>query len=1074
MTGAISSTTQGSEVRQNLSPTRRLLNDILARFDLERPDGRLIYRYRITADEYRRGREILQKSSALLDPSNRHLCAVFVFITAEWYRREASTLWRQWSDVGVVPPDLAVSERGEIVEAGLRWWDLQLRVSSRREFLLTLALNGGLPSALIVGETGNRVRRFFESVMGDGLAAAAPSVEFLKECAERHCEALPESYRDGTIFELTAELIVELIACRATLPREQRQANPAGWLDASDPDWRERLPIYLPEDTAACNRLFNDLLTVEPRARSGGIGLRRMLGRTKSGDWVQGFLAQADGTLAFDALKSYSEGRFRAFFAGSAGQLISREFAQLYRSETGKNGDFEVTARAIGRPNFVGPVPFAETVAVALSRDGQTLPAVCWPGGQSRVSNCYVLKPTEREDRLELAGTGSVRSSLPVLYVLVQAETLVLGHQGGSAERVWRDPQFALWQMEGMALIETQSGERYRVQAGADETDERHLDFSLSFLPDLSLEDRSILVAEGPLRPRMVGMPAGQTAPQHQLRWIKIGRQIGNPETFAGLVTIQWQDEEGFLIDRARVLVLPRGASLEGRIESAGARIHWKNLPGWRIDAIDLNDTTVAAAEKSNDSIVCRWSGAPMGHQRLRLTDPDGASTIVSLRLRANRTMLVDAEGRIREDRPELSPAELRGASLLVEHSTLIDLDLRGAGNARALISRRVEGNTPMVRFGDLAQRLLGLSEERGPSVVVRDDQRMVCTIRRSGDEPMIAADKVRFFGSSSEDVIAVARPLIAAEKEYALSPVGDQTFELPPELLGPCLVYRRKGDAVLTRPARADRPIDHARIASLDPIARLAVVTDETARRTGYTKRLAQIAGDPSAGAEVSQIVGIIHSLRGLSPRALDLTRDLPKSPMLLCRLLLAASTERLEAILGLERDLPFLWMAQPLSAWQNAALTEWERAKLELEPIFGLKDATAQASAHMHQHIDTIAQRSGWFAGIRATMGFSTDLAGDLRQLAQEHVRLHADQPGPVATALIGAAERIGLPKAVSDLSYGHFATLLAPVVLAGLAAGRLTMTPDLAAGLRDALDIDHTYVSTAFPHCLKQVKP
>ena len=48
---------------------------------------------------------------------------------------------------GVVPPDLPVSERGEIVEAGLRWWDLRLRVSPRgREFLLTL--DAGPASAL--------------------------------------------------------------------------------------------------------------------------------------------------------------------------------------------------------------------------------------------------------------------------------------------------------------------------------------------------------------------------------------------------------------------------------------------------------------------------------------------------------------------------------------------------------------------------------------------------------------------------------------------------------------------------------------------------------------------------------------------------------------------------------------------------------------------------------------------------------------------------------------------------------------------------------------------------------------
>jgi len=1065
--------TLGGEARQSVSPTRRLLNDIMARCNLECPDSRPIYRYKVSNDEYHRGRDILQRSAALLDPSNRYLCAVFAFVTAEWYRREASNLWRQWSDIGIVPSDMSVNERGAIVEAGLAWWDQPLRHSSRgREFLLTLALNGGLPSALIVGDTANRVRRFFEGVMGDGLSSAAPDIEFLKASAEKHCDALPESYRDETIYELTAELIAELIACRATLPNDQRQANPAGWLDATDPGWRDRLPIYLPEEVTACNRLFNDLLAVEPRARSGGIGLRRMLCRNKSGNWVQGFLAQADGTLTFDALKSYSEGRFRAFFSGSAGQLMSREFAQLYRSETGKNGAFEVTARSVGRSDFIGPVPFTETVAVALSRDGQTQPAVCWPGGQPRVSNCYVLKPTEQDGKLEMVGTGSVRSSLPILYALVQVEASVLGHEGGSSERVWCDSQHALWRLEGMALVGTQSGERYRVQAGADESDERQLAFNLSFLPELSLEDSSIVVAEEPLRVRMVGIPTGQSAPHRQLRWIKAGRQIGDPEQFAGLVTIQWQDDEGFLIDRARVLVLPRGASLEGKIESSGARVNWRNLHKWRIEPVDENGITLPATEVSADSLLCAWSGTPLASQRLKLTDPDGASAILSLRLRTNRTLLVDAEGKIREDRPELSPAELRGAVLLVERSSMIDLDLRGAGNARALISRRVEGNTPMVRFGDLAQRLLGLSNERGPSVIVRDDQRIICTIRRSGVEPLISKDKVCFYDSSPEDVTTVARPLISPEKEFDLKQLGDQTFELPPQLMGPCLVYRRKGDAILTRPGRAERPLDPADMVALDPIAQLAIVADEKTRRSGYSNRLAEISDDPHAGVEVSQIVSVVYSLRGLSPRALDLTRDLPKCPTLLCRLLLAASSERLEAILGLELDLPFLWMAQPLSAWQRAAVAEWERAKLELEPIFGANEAQKQAFEFMRQRMDLLSERTAWFYGIRNHLPFPVSLPDDLRQLAQDHVRLHADQPGPVATALISKALRVGLPSSISALNYEHYATLVAPVVLAGVAVGKLTLTPDLSAGLRDALDLDQSYVAAAFPHCLKQV--
>ena len=211
--------------RESLSPARRLLEDILKRQGLDQPNGQPIYRYRISQDEYDRGREILDKSAGFLDRRNAPLCAIFALVTSEWYRREAKSLWRVWSHIGVVPNALTITERNEVADAGLSWWGQSPKISrfsnrKRREFLLTLALNGGLPSALIVGETGNRVRRFFQEVMEDALSSGGlPTEDELMKFAESRAEILSESYRDDTIYELTAELIGHLHACRTRLPR---------------------------------------------------------------------------------------------------------------------------------------------------------------------------------------------------------------------------------------------------------------------------------------------------------------------------------------------------------------------------------------------------------------------------------------------------------------------------------------------------------------------------------------------------------------------------------------------------------------------------------------------------------------------------------------------------------------------------------------------------------------------------------------------------------------------------------------------------------------------------------------
>ncbi|MBZ9711168.1 STY4851/ECs_5259 family protein [Mesorhizobium sp. ESP7-2] len=1052
------------------SPTNRFLNELLAQSGLEAPDGRPLYRYRMSDAQYSCGLDLVQRNSALLDQENHPLCAIFALVTSEWFRRQAETLWRRWHDVGVVPEGISVGDRNDIARAGLRWWGLEPIVTegahrTRNEYLMTLARNGGLPSTLLVGERANAVRAYFENAMADSLALPWPSAhaDYLT-IARRHAEDLPVSYQDGGILDLAAELIAGLIECRRALPKDQLNNNPAGWLDAQVKGWRERLPIYLPEDQASCSRLFNDLLTVEPKSRGGGIGLRRLLARDLEGGWREGFVVQADGPLQFDALRDQEEGRFRAYFAGSAARLTSREFALIYRSETDSKGRFEVMSQSLGHPGFVGPFAFSEMVTVALSREGRTLPTVCWPGGRGVASVCHVLQATGRDDRLELVGTGSVRSTAGVLFVWVSGHSMVLGHDGGGAERIWQSDRRALWRVEGMALVETEEGDRYRVQAGASSDDERRLDLETVFLPRVSLDDGSVQPVAAPLRPRTRGSDGDP-----RLRFLREGREVNARGAAEGLVTVQWLDDEGFLIDRARILALPQGFGIEGRIEAGGARVSWQGLQGWQVAAVDASGTQLEA-ERLDAGFVAPWQGQPTAQMRIRLIDPYGSAVTAMVDLAANETVLVDASGKIRKDAPELSPANLRGAVLLTDRPVTIDLDLRGAGSARALIARRVEGETPMVKFGALAESLLGLSAERGPGVVIRDDRsRPLCTIRRSQTLPFVNDGKV-LFANLDADAFGMARPLLRPETELALVQDSSGLFHLPAEPDGPYLVYCRRGDAVVTRPCLIDAPVNAASSSNPTRLQASSLISNEEERRRAIQEELSSIGGRTASGAELSYLIRIVASLKGLSPRALDLMRELPSCPKLLCRLLLAASPERLEAILTLERDLPFLWMALPVDAWKEAAGAEWDRAVQELSTVFDPVQASKQATAQIQKRFETLAERTVWFAGVSRSIGIGRIPSQDLRAVAQDYLRLRHDQEDDLPRSLAEHAVRLGVPPGLQGFDYSHFPMLLVPLCLAGIACEKLKMTPDVAAGLRNALDFDSTYIATAYPHCLE----
>lgn len=706
-----------------------------------------------------------------------------------------------------------------------------------------------------------------------------------------------------------------------------------------------------------------------------------------------------------------------------------------------------------------------------LLREGESPLTIRWPGGERWSASVFVLKPGDKDGLLELVGTGSIRHRSSPLYVLTSAEATIAPRDGGEVAREWHDNNRVLWRVDGGARVNVDD-EVFYVEAGQEHSSGR-LILPEIFIPGVALADPMTVPCEAPVQPLYEDENGCSRSIEYGIEWRQAGKVVENSTNVRGIVTLRLKDEQGFTIDRRRLLVLPSAFQIIGRLNGEDGFIQWRGLDGWRVAAIDDDGRIFRSVDGREGILRISWQDAPHGRQMLRLQDPTGGVVDLWVDLEANDLILVGPDGRVRRDRPDLSLPAMRGMTIRSGRKEKIDLELYGGG-VPAIVMRTVEGVAPMASLHDISAMLLGLSQNRGPRVVVKDSGgREICRIMRPQDQPFVEGKMLLFPVEDDDNVTGIARTLVAPDKEHALEKCGKKgVYRLPERLDGPCLVYLRSGDAVTTRPVLVDggQP-SPARLKEIPSLARCALVEDEGQRNEAFRNALSDIADKPDAGAAIATLVRTIVSLRGLSPRALDWTANLPCCPKLLCRILLSAAEDEIDTILALERDLPFLWMAQPLSAWRSAIITELDRAVFEIESFVGSRtDAKREAGADIVRRLDAIASRAIWFSAVKKYVGFQSGEMESLESLAQMHVKNCADLTAPIPTRWIEEARRDGLPNSIEKLNYVRHTALVAPVLLARVALERLQMTPELNAALRSALDADRAYVASAFPHCLE----
>lgn len=255
------------------------LVEMLGKRGLSSPDGRMLFKYRLTPEEYESAREVLHaawlaSSSSAQFLGARTTCALFVLYAAEWWRRDyAGGPWR-WTPIvqsfALADEALPAQDRTHALIRGIHHWR-HLPGSEGKKYFGVLVAHGGLPMRLI-SQGGSKIRAVLSSALRLALRYRWDEAGIEAAIAERAGE-LSQPLRHAEICALMARIVVVILDLR----REFSLAgldNPVGTLDAKEPLWRDRFPLSL--DAVAAQQLLSGLVdeAARPLAPAGTNGFR--------------------------------------------------------------------------------------------------------------------------------------------------------------------------------------------------------------------------------------------------------------------------------------------------------------------------------------------------------------------------------------------------------------------------------------------------------------------------------------------------------------------------------------------------------------------------------------------------------------------------------------------------------------------------------------------------------------------------------------------------------------------------------------------------------------------------------
>jgi len=237
------------------------LRGILLRHRLREPDGRTLYKYHLSKQEY-----YLLKSSLIAHHSQlesisvyyKYWAAAFCLYISEWYRRDYDRLWSWVECEKQLELSLTQSQREQIVISGIQnFWKRKIhrRGLAGRDLLGTLFFEGGLPWPLIKQE-GNAFGNIIKQCLVDYYQLGHRGYSII-EIVNKQKESLPLIFQNEESLLLIVNIVDALrhVSENFDLSKEK---SPYEFLTRAEPGWKDNFPLPLDDDTA--QELINEWL----------------------------------------------------------------------------------------------------------------------------------------------------------------------------------------------------------------------------------------------------------------------------------------------------------------------------------------------------------------------------------------------------------------------------------------------------------------------------------------------------------------------------------------------------------------------------------------------------------------------------------------------------------------------------------------------------------------------------------------------------------------------------------------------------------------------------------------------
>ncbi len=1074
--------------RVNSPPQRDWLSTFLSDRGLQQPNGHPLFRYRMNDDEYEAAKSYLGDvaRSGLLENGNDRVAAIFVVCCAEWFRREATSTFRKWEAlVPSILPNIPQS-RHELTQRGLKFWGRQLEHSSRgREFLLTLALEGGFPVQILREGATSWLKDYLRALIRRGLAAEIKSAEDLEVVAEEEGWLVRKSYRHEDFLTLCSELAIILISLR----READTAAVGGIansliLDEIHPQWRLELPIYVPsEDQELADALLKVLIDEKIGVLSAeGLETRRYLVKL-NGRWFPAVQVLADGETPAAALPNLSiTTRARAVPAGELGNHLAGELA-LFEPPAERRGKWRV--RPLSRtPNLLSNFPFSAPVTVTLTSPSGAPQQMIWPRGEPLRSDILVFHEDDAskadEQLLRFWRSGSASSRAKTLYVLFPEGWLAEPGSSNTSLEIDEIPELCgkLAKLIGVAYFGTaeRRAPRFRVATGEEQTErELHLDtleagFELVDEKwELAQAGKSPSIKEGVKKPR--APIAGEIFIRRPGRpW----EELDGPLRAEGAIELSWRDPNANIqLEKKHLVLLPAGARIAGKMTTAEVgEITLQGFDGWSVSVRTPNCETRAL----ENGLALTFNRRPVYRLPLSLRSPAGDIFNIEVPLKGSDAILALADGTIVQPRERLDPGRLRGGIASAPRPQMLEISCRGAGWASARV--RVDGELPLGSLREAVRDMFAAlpSQDDELEVSFIGDTRAPIRICRYRYEQLTVDSRhlIHWQPHGGETRSKpVVKMILDPRHEHALEPDTPPLWRIPERCNGPSLVYLRDDADVLSRPipvGRLGRPAEFS-----GPLISALAVSDAELRKERVTAALETLVSPDSNAGDFNWLVAAACHLNGLPANAFDALKLLPSVPAVLIRLLLKSGGERRPIIWALQNALPFLWLSLPVTAWDTALRAEFENLVQVLNPLFGAEKATATALGKLQTLSDELIAFEPAIETIFAMAGLPPHASAPLSPLnalagAYVRGRYERETEGMNDLAARLQNEGVALPPEICAMDHTSHAGLFAPLILAAAARCRMRLSTDIALLARRTMHEDPIYVSQAYRHLLR----